>query len=38
MFNGTIQQKTSSKVKKFKILRILILEKFTIEFVLKFTR
>ena len=35
MFNGIIQQKTSSKVENFKILSIGILEEFTIEFDLK---
>ena len=38
MFTGRIQQKTSFKVENFKILRIGILEEFTMEFVLKFTR
>ena len=41
MFNGTIQQfkqKASSKAENFKILKILLLEKFTMEFALKFTR
>ena len=38
MVNGRIQQKTSSKVENFKILRTGILEEFTMEFVSKFTR